>query len=210
MKFIKILTILSTLFFASFSQAKEVRGFYVGAGVGSTGIDDMDDYFEGSDSLFRIDEDGNSYKLIAGYQFNRVIALEAQYTKYGDINFQVPLLQNKTVHHWSPEALSIAANAGYTFNNGLRPFGILGLSMIDLNESKKVLDKETYVALRYGLGLEYTPLALSNLNFRIGYEADFFYADEDYTYHGAYSDYTLSELYDFTLDSFYISVSYQF
>lgn len=210
MKTIKLLAILIAFFITPLSQADETRGFYIGAGAGSTSLDDKDNFFGDTGGMLSINEDGNTYKLIAGYQVNRILAIEGQYTKYGDVNFQVPLLQNKTLFNWSPEALSLSANAGYTFNNGLRPFGILGLSILDLNQSAKVLDKENYLGLRYGLGLEYAPIALRNLSIRVGYEADFFYADEEYIYHGIYSDYTLSEMYDFTLDSFYMSVSYKF
>lgn len=207
MKTIKLLAILITFFITPLSQADETRGFYIGAGVGSVSLDDKDGLF--SDNV-TISENSNTYKLIAGYQVNRILAIEGQYTKYGDVNFQAPSLQNRTVYDWSPEALSLSANAGYTFNNGLRPFGILGLSILNLNESQKLLDEEKYLGLRYGLGLEYAPIAFRNLSIRVGYEADFFYADEEYTYHGVYSDYTLSEIYDFTLDSFYMSVSYKF
>lgn len=212
MKNIKLLAILITLFITPLSQADETRGFYIGAGIGSASLDDKDNYFDDEKNIFTLipNEDGNTFKLIAGYQVNRILAIEGQYTKYGDINFQFPLLQNKTIYTWAPEALSLSANAGYTFNNGLRPFGILGLSILNLNESQKLLDEEKYLGLRYGLGLEYAPIAFRNLSIRVGYEADFFYADEEYTYHGVYSDYTLSGLYDFTLDSFYMSVSYKF
>ncbi|ELR64218.1 Outer membrane protein [Photobacterium marinum] len=210
MKYIKLLAVLSTLCVASFSHAKGVQGFYIGAGVGSTSLDDKDDFFEDS---YQVEESGNTYKLIAGYQLNRTLALEAQYTNYGDANIQGTSVLNHqkiTVHSWTPEALSFAANAGYTFNNGLRPFGVLGLSMIDLNESKKVMSEDKYLGLRYGFGLEYMPPALNALSVRLAYEADFFFAEEKEIRPGFYSDYMVTELYDFTLDSVYLSVSYRF
>lgn len=210
MKYFKIIAVFSLLLVASFSHAKDVRGFYVGAGVGSTSLDDKDDFFEDS---YQVEESGNAYKLIVGYQLNRTLALEAQYTNYGDANIQgISVLNHQkiTVHSWTPEVLSFTANAGYTFNNGLRPFGVLGLSMIDLNESKKVMSEDKYLGLRYGFGLEYTPPAFNALSVRVAYEADFFYAEEKETRYGVYSDYTITELYDFTLDSVYLSVSYRF
>ncbi|WP_064607889.1 porin family protein [Photobacterium sp. J15] len=212
MKFFKIIAVFSSLLVASFSHAKDVRGFYVGAGVGTIGVDDQDGFFDVFEDLpFDVAGEGNTYKLIAGYQVNHILALEAQYTKYGDVKIASKPV---TVQSWEPEALSFTANAGYTFNNGLRPFGILGLSMLELNESSNVdflkLDEDKYLGLRYGLGIEYMPPAFNALSVRLAYEADFFYAEKKETRHGAYSDYTITELYDFTLDSVYLSVSYRF
>jgi hypothetical protein len=58
---------------ATFSQANEMRKFYAGIGVGSTALNDYDDLF----NTLSVDEDGNTFKFIAGYQFNRIVALEA-------------------------------------------------------------------------------------------------------------------------------------
>ncbi|GLR73635.1 hypothetical protein BTO23_18080 [Aliivibrio sifiae] len=204
MNFIKKLVILSPLFMATFSQANEMRKFYAGIGVGSTTLNDYDDLF----NTLSVDEDGNTFKFIAGYQFNRIVALEAQYTKYGDINVTTPLFGGGNTYSWSPESLSIAANVGYTFNNGLRPFGIAGLSSIDINESKKALNDEKYIGFHYGFGVEYTPQRLNSLSLRVGYEADLFFADEEVTY--LYSDITISEDHFLNLSSLYISAAYRF
>lgn len=208
MKFINTLVILSTLFIATFSQAKEVRRFYAGVGAGTTTLNDFDDLL--GDDVLEGEEDGNTFKFIAGYQFNRVVAIEAQYTRYSDINFAAPLLGtgNKTVYSWSPESLSIAANVGYTFRNGLRVFGITGLSSVDINQSVKVFNKDKFVGFHYGAGVEYTPPRLNVLSFRVGYEADLFFMENEVTYH--YSNTTISEDHFLNLSSLYMSATYTF
>ncbi|WP_299019709.1 porin family protein [uncultured Photobacterium sp.] len=217
MKHIKALAILSTLFVASFTQANEVRGFYVGAGAGSTVLNDLDDSLNGPVDFIdvntkqkvtgqmSVDSDDTTFKLIAGYQINRIIALEAQYTKYGDVNTTISIKHNgqtasPKVTSWAPEALSFSANAGYTFNNGLRPFAILGLSVVDVNQSVELYEDDVNSGIRYGFGLEYTPPMMNRVSVRAGYEADFFYLDSKNTY----------DLDDFILSSAYVSLSYKF
>lgn len=113
--------------------------------------------------------------------FNRVVAIEAQYTRYGDINFAAPLLGtgNKTV-----------------------------LSSVDINQSVKVFNKDKFVGFHYGAGVEYTPPRLNFLSFRVGYEADLFFMENEVTYH--YSNTTISEDHFLNLSSLYMSATYTF
>jgi len=165
---------------------QKVKGFYLGAGVGNTTFDSLD--FDAPN----FKEDGGSYKFIAGYQFSRVFSLEGQYTQYGDIK------NDNNGYSWSPSAISIAANLGYTFRNGLRPFSVIGLSSIDLGESVSHPNDEVGVGVRYGFGLEYAPAAFRGLSARLGYEVDLFVID----------NYIRSDTY--TLSAFYASVAYKF
>ncbi|MCZ8499566.1 outer membrane beta-barrel protein [Vibrio lentus] len=75
--------------------------------------------------------DDNTYHLIAGYKFNEIASLELQYTNYGDVRTNQWV---STVMTWSPKAATVCpGNNGYTFNNGIRPYGIIGLSYIELD-----------------------------------------------------------------------------
>jgi len=169
------------------------KGFYLGAGLGSTTFDSLDSLdFKDDD----VKEDGNTIKFIAGYQFGKVFALEGQYTKYGDVYF--PEINEN--YYWTPTAISLTANLGYTFDNGLRPFGLIGISAIDLGQSLQMNLDDKGVGLRYGLGLEYAPPALKGLSARVGYEVDMF--SIEYKHSGVTQDYTLG--------SFYASVAYKF
>lgn len=192
MKSITVLGALTAIVLTANVQAnQDFSGFYIGGGVGSTNINtDTDGYSYDSDT------DGNTLKFIGGYQFNRIVGVEAQYTKYGDVT---PNAQPKD-YNWAPTTVSVAANLGYTFQNGLRPFAIIGLSSLDLDQSTKKLDDSNATALRFGAGLEYTPAALSGVSFRAGYEGDAFAIDN-----GPFiSDTTV------LLGSVYVAASYKF
>lgn len=192
MKSITALGALTAILLTANVQAnQDVSGFYIGGGVGSTHINtDVTGYSYNSDT------DGNSLKLIGGYQFNRIVAIEAQYTKYGDVQPDKTLANYK----WSPTSVSLAANLGYTFENGLRPFGIIGLSSVDLDESHKSIHDNSETAIRLGAGLEYTPAALSGVSFRAGYEADYFVMSNGANYYDI----------DVLIGSVYVAASYKF
>jgi len=172
MNYISALITLTAITFTVNVEARpDVSGIYIGAGIGSTHVNtDTDGYSLDSDT------DGSSLKFIGGYQFNRIVGIEAQYTKYGDVTPSIHI----PTYMWSPSAVSLAANLGYTFQNGLRPFATIGLSSLDLDESSKQIDDSSATAFRFGAGLEYTPVALSGVSFRAGYEGDAFAIDNGY------------------------------
>lgn len=181
---------------------QKVSGIYLGAGLGNTWFesDDLDISYDD----VKDDIDGNALKIIAGYQFNRVFALEAQYTQYGDY------------YALSPKSFSLAANLGYTFNNGLRPFGVIGLTDTDLDMSGDYSDGQNRIhvdakaiGMRLGLGVEYAPVQLKGFSARVGYEADLNTVEFDYLeFSNSYRTYTNS--YEYTLGSFYAAASYKF
>ncbi|WP_392340106.1 porin family protein [Moritella marina] len=163
MKSITTLSTLAALLLATNVQAnQDVSGFYLGAGVGSTDAELEQDSHSVSPST-----DGSTLKFIGGYQFNRIVAIEAQYTSYGEVKLD-------SSYKWEPTTISLAANLGYTFENGLRPFAVIGLSSLDLDQNAKFINDSNATAVRFGAGLEYTPAALSGISFRAGYEGDAF------------------------------------
>ena len=195
-KYILSIAMMSAL--VANSVMAEDNGFYLGGAIGTTGIDDGGLY-EGSSRPITVDAEDRTYKIIAGYQFNRIVALEAQYTNYGDVVAKNAL--NQSTYTWSPTAFSISANLGYTFDNGIRPFGIIGLSTIDLDQSLPVLDDDSGEGIRYGFGVEYTPKQAKNVSFRLGYEADAFVIE---------SDSAFERDKDLVIDSFYLGATYNF
>lgn len=161
MKSITVLGALTALVLSANVQAnQDVSGFYIGGGVGSTNASFSNDF-----NSYEPPTDGSSSKLISGYQFNHIVAIEIQYSSYGDI--KIPLT---STYKLTPTAISLAANLGYTFGNGLRPFAIIGLSSLDLGKDAP----SDLTALRFGAGLEYAPAALGGVSFRAGYEGDAF------------------------------------
>lgn len=179
------------------------QGFFWGAGFGHTSYVD-DTWDESSYS----DTQDSTRKIYAGYRFNRIVAVELGYTDYG----QVKSCHNSSCSLGSytvePEAFSIAANVGYTFDNGLRPFAIVGLSSIDLNQSERIFDSDSDVSFRFGIGGEFSPKEVPELAFRLSWEMDLFDAEEDrYDDDDWWDD--DDELFS-SVSSIYLGISYQF
>nr|WP_075519262.1 porin family protein [Moritella viscosa]SHO13509.1 Outer membrane protein [Moritella viscosa] len=193
MKSITVLGALAAIALTTSVQAnQDVSGFYLGGGAGSTTVN-LDDAFDE-------DTDGKTLKFITGYQFNRIVAIEAQYTKYGEITPDKNITRDRKLYTWDATTFSVSANLGYTFQNGLRPFGIIGLSSLDLGQSSKALKDDNATAVHLGAGLEYTPAALSGVSFRVGYEAELFAIEEDAS----------SEDIDVLVGSLYVAATYKF
>ncbi|WP_300177926.1 porin family protein [uncultured Aliivibrio sp.] len=203
----KKIILLLTLFSAFTSANDNISGFYLGAGLGATTFDDGGafDY-----SGVSIDTDDSTIKFIGGYQFNRIVAVELQYTKYGDINVNHPTVKSTGFRGIDIEStsISLAANLGYTFDSGWRPFGIVGLGALE--SSTDVLGhslSENNTSFHYGVGVEYAPRALSGLAFRVAYEGDIFIEEnvsKDYGFYSYSDDYAMS------IGSLYAGVTYKF
>ncbi|MGL6314272.1 porin family protein [Vibrio sp. WXL103] len=171
---------------ASYANTIE-RGAYLGLGYGSTGLDD-----DGAFRVFGSEDTNSTLKFLGGYQFNKIVAIEAQYTDYGDIDFTGN-------YSLAPTSFSVAANLGYSFSNGLRPYGIIGLGSLTLNaEGEEYLDGDSAVSVHYGFGVEYMPPISDKFSVRLGYEGDMFVVEDLFT------DYTVA------IDSFYLSAQFRF
>ncbi|QFI39436.1 porin family protein [Moritella marina ATCC 15381] len=196
-------TALMSVLMVSTVSANESRGFYLGGAIGTSGFDDGG-LFEKSLVPIEAKAEDSTYKIIAGYQFNHIAAIEAQYTNYGDITFTSPSPMYRSGISWTPKILSLSANLGYTFDNGIRPFGIIGVTSIDLDESiqSSTIDIDNGGGVRYGFGIEYIPYnpyeTYADVSFRLGYEADTFAIET-----GVGDK-------DIVLDSYYVAVNFRF
>ncbi|MGB0935857.1 MAG: hypothetical protein ACPGTQ_00295 [Colwellia sp.] len=186
-------------------QQPSSKGLYVGGGYGTFDAfagNDWDNSYRYGRLVEKIS--GNTSKLYIGYSFNRIISVEASYSDYGEtLGFVYSLIGRQSVYQ-EPTSFSVAANAGYSFDNGWRAFGILGLSSVELNSSFDYLETDNPVAIKWGFGGEYTPAGLKGLQFRIAFEADTYFAESENYFN---SD---SDLYAFSLTSAYIGASYKF
>lgn len=192
--------LLVTALFSSFASANPHSGFYLGAGVGTTDYED-DGYLTSSTVPITTDSD-NSYKIIAGYQFNRIVSLETQFTSYGDTNITVHNPINGL--HFNAgkieqKSFTVAANLGYTFDNGLRPFTTIGLGSIDYEMGDFSDDGGV---IRAGVGLEYTPHQIQSLSLRTAYEVD--------SYELEIQDGYFSKTYDQSVGAWYLAATYKF
>lgn len=182
----------------------KVSGFYLGGAAGISSyhdgilVKDGDDY-NGFTSDFKAEH--SALKLYSGYQINRIVGVEASYTDYGDIN-------NDSIDNGrlAPRSVSVAANLGYSFNSGWRPYGIVGLSWLDMRPSEQWFENDKIIAFHYGFGGEYQPKNWQGLTFRLAYEADFFAS----TIRDSYLNPDSESAYISNLGNFYIGASYKF
>ena len=187
-------------------NSPKVSGFYLGAGYGSFTYNAEQNWDDDSRYGNLIKEtDGNSLKIYGGYQFNKIIAVEATYTDYGNTNGYVNTRNGIQRVEQSPTSLAVAANAGYSFANGLRPFGLVGLSYLTLDSSYDFLDTDNPIAIKYGVGVDYAPSALKGIQLRVAYEGEVYFAEAE-TY--GFDDDVNVDL--FSLGAFYAGASYKF
>ena len=172
---------LSTVLMAGALQAEEVAksdGTYIGVGGGATFnvasvgkghfTDETEEY-----KVSSISDGDAGYIVYGGYQFNKIIAVEAAFTDYGSFSETVDRNDNTGSSNVSsdPYSFSVYADAGYSFDNGLRPFGQLGLGYMSVNGST-LADKfslDDGVTIRFGVGFEYAPAALIGFGMRVAY-----------------------------------------
>ena len=169
-----ILTLFSNMLIAS----ENGSGAYVGFGLGSTAYVDSGFAKEQSDRNVEEEIAVSSFgaKLYGGYQFSKIIGIEAAYIHYGEFSLN-------DEYTYSAQGLSLSANVGYTFLTGqLRPYALLGLGYIlsDFSHENTPVDDKN-PTLHIGLGLDYEPMSLGGVGFRVAYESNSFsyIVDED-------------------------------
>ena len=201
-----IVALAITASFSTLAAQKETNGFYIGVGAGSTSFDDGGFGNSITGKTTTTDTESTSYKLIAGYQINRIAGIEGQYTKYGTSTTKIGSSKAFTTDFSS---ISIAANVGYTFDIGLRPYALLGYSV--LNSEIENSGKNKYFAnksssmtgIKMGVGVEYAIPAVPALALRTGFDweaADIKVKDQ--------KNKELSNVH--TLGSFYLATTYTF
>lgn len=186
----KVVILITCLLLGASLNADTVKGPYIGVGYGGTNFDDgghaddLNTYAINNAITTRVSLNTNStgYKIYGGYQFNKIIALEASYTKYGKFSRDYTT-GNKAIIN--PYVLSLSANLGYNLgrNNELRPFAKLGVASFNADESGDVnaYVDDTITTFHYGFGVDYNPEFLKGFGFRMAYEADMFSAKSSNT-----------------------------
>ncbi len=179
---------LGSILLSGALSAEEVKpaplnadGFYLGVGGGvsfNLSMLSVGDYQDDTTTYSTEDlsDTDVGYIVYGGYQFNKIIAVEAAYTDYGSFSDTASKILQPGVETFSsdPSTVSVYANAGYTFANGLRPFGQIGLGYLMINGSSSMdaIGIDDSVSMRFGLGLEYAPEKLSGFGFRVAYVED--------------------------------------
>jgi len=192
MKKIILASLLAFGFTASAMASEDGSGAYVGLGYGTTAFGDDD--IGNNNTLGSLKDDADSgFKVYGGYQFNKIVGVEATYTDYGTFSYGDRNLE--------ATSMSVGANLGYNFLDGqLRPFALVGLSYLNLDQSQAIYDADNTVAFAYGVGIEYAPTVLDGLGFRASWNADIFAVEKilsDETYTQAFGMLNVSVQYKF-------------
>lgn len=204
--------VTATLVFASPSvlanESARLSGIYAGAGVGLTGfvdgvfsknVDSVNNY------VAEVNSPHSTVHFYVGYDFNRIVGIELAYRDYG----QLSSAANETVKfNAAPHATSLSANIGYTFDTGIRAFGLAGVSSLKMSQSIPVWQDEQQMAFHYGAGAEYQPSFAHGLTFRVAFEADVYSTalNADYSHQEAKG----VDAYIAQISSLYVGVGYQF
>jgi len=160
------------------------KGAYVGLGgglsLGGVSLTKDDTVSDGTNSydVSTMGDSSAGYVLYGGYQFNKIIAVEASFTGYGSFSDDVKIKNTSITKTFktSPMVGAVYANAGYTFDNGVRPFGQLGLGYMTTSQSDNLSKlnnfDDSFMTIRFGLGVEYAPASLNGFGFRAAYIED--------------------------------------
>lgn len=181
--FIALITMmLSTTLSADETNTQKIDGFYGGLGGGMSWnalVISKGNHPEDGNSTYNFknaSDNSGGYIIYAGYQINKIIAVEGSFTDYGSFEDTVTdQLNIKRNIKSDPVAGAVYANAGYTFANGLRPFGQLGFAYVNSNGVKdlsKLGIKDNYTSIHWGTGLEYAPKKLNGFGFRVAIAGD--------------------------------------
>lgn len=164
----QLLVALPLVFLAASASASDANtGPYLGAGIGVAQSADTDNYQD-------LDADGVGYNVYGGYYFNRIVGVEGNYNDYAD-------MKANGQKSMAPTSASVSANLGYTFDNTIRPFALVGLSYVDLNANDNALmTDDSGVGFHFGVGVEYSPLP--NLTLRAISQADAVNVENTYSY----------------------------
>ncbi|QNP41890.1 outer membrane beta-barrel protein [Lysobacter solisilvae (ex Woo and Kim 2020)] len=140
-KLLSTLLLSATLGAAAFGANAQDKGFYAGAGVGQSFVD------EGA-----YDDEDTAFSVFGGYQFNRYFGLEAGYADFGKIEPDVtgPALEGDTAYFTAVGTLPITDKFAAYAKAGLHRWNV-DTSLPGLVGG----DDDSGTDPTYGVGLQY-------------------------------------------------------
>lgn len=168
--------LLALVSFTNQSHAEGDSGFYVAAGVGTTGYYD-DDKFKSYD----LDDTDMGWTVFGGYRLMRYLAIEGGYTNFG--KFSAERGNFKTDEEFA--AVYLAAVGILPLGESWQLRGKLGGGSIQLDQSfsDRSSSDDNGGTVLLGVGAQWAPASLNGLAFNLNVDAYMFTVeqlDEDY------------------------------
>jgi OOP family OmpA-OmpF porin len=134
------LLLSATLGVAAFGAQAQERGFYAGAGVGQSFVDEQN-----------YDDEDTAFSVFGGYQFNKYFGLEAGYADFGKIEAEGfgPELEADTAYLTAVGSLPITENFSAYAKAGFHNWNL------DAELPGLVDDDDSGTDPTYGLGVQY-------------------------------------------------------
>jgi OOP family OmpA-OmpF porin len=177
---------------ASFAVEPLSEGYYLGASLGVSELED-DDFFD--DGGYDLDDNDVAFGVFGGYKFNPYFALEGRYTNFGSFEAKD---KSKLSKGYSDDikidALSVHAVGMYPFgSSGWSVFGQAGVARIGGDD----LDTETGYSV--GVGVSYN----TTENWSFALQGDLYAWESDD------ADFSNDD-YDFDITTIQLAVRYAF
>lgn len=139
-KLLSTLLLSATLGVAAFGASAQEPGFYAGAGVGQSFVD------EGA-----YDDEDTAFSVFGGYQFNRYFGLEAGYADFGKIEPETagPALEGDSAYLTAVGSVPITAHFSAYAKAGFHRWNV------DTDLPGLTGDDDSGTDPTYGVGLQY-------------------------------------------------------
>jgi len=171
MKYTKLLG-LSLILSSSLSVADDNRGWYAGAGVGSTSYSDKD----------LADDSDTSVTAFGGYRFNRYLALQGNIVSLGEYAGDGPFKDSVEISCVSFTAVGILPIG----ESGIDLFGRLGFGRLNYTQNHELFGEHSSTgdAIVSSIGANYTHSSFKRMTYHIAVENYYFetgkvYSDND-------------------------------
>ena len=136
-----------------YADENPAQNIYFGVGVSLTDLQLNEDNILANINLngqYQFDNSSPAFKLFAGYRFDQYLAIEMDYTSFG--NTAIDNGNQKTIL-FSADSLVISMALNYPVTQNIDLYGKLGVSAWIMDSSREIL-KTDGTGMAYGVGLD--------------------------------------------------------
>ena len=131
---------LLVIFAASSATALADTGLYVGAGIGSAGVDETFDSFD-------FDDDVEAYRFLGGYRFGETFGIEAGYLNFGDFEQRTDLGNTTAITRLTADGWTLGGTLDLPVSDFVSLFGRGGVFVwdadVDVNGVRAAVDDDS-------------------------------------------------------------------